>query len=284
MGGRGSAFVNYYNESDSSGVDLAILGDIMDSMDSDEDTKLPHSGYTDLLKQKNVHIKESTDNISEKIIVPNATKIHNLINEYTKTSKELKRSDEELRVRADKMPSNTEAMFVHSPVEFNDLQMVYNADAKYLTRERLERNTQEQIDHQYWTKSDNDELVNHTITHEYGHFVQRVLMEREIRTDKTAKARHERLLEDLEKANGNNGKIQRLLQSYSEECATRYIKGVQRVCRKNFGRDYEKTILSRYGATNNREYFAEIFCNAETNKNPNDIGKAMKIYLKKRLK
>lgn len=284
MGGRGSAFVNYYNSSDSSGVDLAILDDIIDNMDSDEDTKLPHSGYTDLLKRKNVHIKESTDKISEKIIVPNATKIHNLINEYTKTSKELKRSDEELRVRADKMQGNVEAMFVHSPVEFNNLQMVYNSDAKYLTRERLEKNTQEQIDQQYWTKSDKDELVNHTITHEYGHFVQRVLMEREVRSDKNAKARYEKLLTDINVNRGKKNKIQKLVQVYDEECATRYIKAVQRVCRKNFGRDYESVKLSEYGETNNREYFAEIFCNAETNRNPDDIGKAMKIYLKKRLK
>lgn len=284
MGGRGSAFISYENSNGSSGIDLNIIGDILDSIDEDKDTKLPHDGYTDKLKSNNIHIKESTDEISEDILVPNATKIYDISQKYKKPTKELKNQQQELRVRSHNLNDSVNAMFSSSPTNFENLQIIYNHDVKYLTKERLEKNTQKQIESNYWTRSDKDELVNHTISHEYGHFIQRVLMERDIQKNKQDKERREKLLNDLyTKGRNNPKKKQSLIQEYAEEYATKYIKSVQRVCRKNFGRDYEKKVLSDYSRKSNREYFAEIFCNSETNKNPDDIGKAMKIYLNKKL-
>lgn len=283
MGGRGSAFISYENSNGSSGIDLNIIDNILDSIDEDKDTKLPHDGYTDKLKSNNIHIKESTDKISEDILVPNATKIYDMSQKYKKPTKELKNQQQELRVRSHKLNDSVNAMFSSSPTNFENLQIIYNHDIKYMTKERLEKNTQKQIESNYWTRSDKDELVNHTISHEYGHFIQRVLMERDIQKNKQDKERREKLLNDIKSAKTNK-KIKDIMQEYAEEYATKYIKSVQRVCRKNFGRDYEKKPLSRYATDSNREYFAEIFCNSETNKNPDDIGKAMKIYLNKKLK
>lgn len=283
MGGRSSAYISYENPSGSSGVDLGIMSDISDSIDDDKDTKLPHSGWTQKLKDKNIHIKESTDKISEQILVPNAMKIHELSQKYGKSTKELKEQKQELRVRSHTMEGSVEAMFSSSPTNFENLQIVYNSDIRYMTKERLETQTQNQIASNFWTHSDKDELVNHTISHEYGHFIQRVLMERDIRSNKQDKERREKLLDDLGKTSKSKSKSYKIIQEYAEEYATKYIKAVQRVCRKNFGRDYEQKPLSDYSRESNREYFAEIFCNSETNKNPDDIGKAMKIYLNKKL-
>lgn len=281
MGGRGSAYISYKNSNSSSGVDIGLMADIIDTMEDDPDTKLPHKGYTQTLKDKHIHIKKSTDNIDEAIMVPNANKVQELTNKYTKTTKTLQKNDEQLRIRSSTLSNNVAAAFISSPVEFKNLQVVYNKDIQFMNKERLEQHTKNEIDSKFWTKS--DDLVNHTITHEYGHYIQRVLMERDIAQHNEDKARKQKLLSDIDQSKSQI-KTQKLIQEYSEEYATKYIKSVQKVCRKNFGRDYEKETLSRYSETSNREYFAEIFCNAETNTNPDDIGKAMKIYLSKKLK
>lgn len=283
MGGRGSAYISYKNSNSSSGVDIGLMADIIDTMEDDPDTKLPHKGYTQSLKDKHIHIKKSTDNIDEAIVVPNANKVQELTNKYTKTTKTLQKNDEQLRIRSSKLSSNVSAAFISSQTEFKNLQVVYNQDIQFMNKERLERQTQKQIDSGFWTKSDNEDLVNHTITHEYGHYVQRILMERDITQHNEDKARRNELIEDIKKSKSTSN-TQKLIQEYSEEYATKYIKSVQKICRKNFGRDYETKILSRYGTESNREYFAEIFCNAETNTNPDDIGKAMQIFLNKKLK
>lgn len=281
MGGRGSAYISYKNSKSTSGVDIGLMVDIIDTMEDDPDTKLPHKGYTQKLKDKHIHIKKSTDNIDEAIIVPNAHKVQELTNKYTKTTKTLQKNDEQLRIRSNKLSNNVAAAFISSPVEFKNLQVVYNQDIQFMNKERLERQAKNEINSGFWTKS--DDLVNHTITHEYGHYIQRILMERDISQHNEDKARKQKLLSDIDQSKSRS-KTQKLIQEYSEEYATKYIKSIQRVCRKNFGRDYEKEKLSDYSTESNREYFAEIFCNAETNTNPDDIGKAMKIYLNKKLK
>ncbi len=281
MGGRGSEFLSYQNFNSTSGVDYGIMAEILGGMDDDLDTKLPHKGFTEKLKQKNIHIKESTDKISEDILLANIKKVDEMANKYQKSTKTLKKHKEELRIRSHILQNGVEAAFMSSKTKFENLQVVYNQDIQFSTKERIEERTKDQIKQEYWTRS--DDLVNHTISHEYGHYIQRILMQRDIQKNKEDKERREKLIADIKKS-ASQRKAQHLIDVYSEEYATRYIKSVQRVCRKNFGRDYEKVKLSDYGTESNREYFAEIFCNSETNTNPDDIGKAMQIYLKKKLK
>lgn len=282
MGGRGSAFVNYYSVNLPSSVDRQLLFDILESTEEDKDTKLEHKGYTKILQDKNIHIKQSTDKISEEIIIPNAVKVDELSNKY-KSTKELKNNNEQLRIRSAVLSAGTEAEFVSNATEFKNLQLVYNQDAKYYNKERLENNVQKQIDIGHWVKSDKDQLINHTVTHEYGHYIQRVLMEKDAQT-KEGKESKEKLKQDLKLAKSNKSAYM-LVQKYSEDSATKYIKSIQRIARKEYGRDYEKEHLSNYSTTNNREYFAELFCSLNTNsKSQNDLTKAMDIFLKRRFK
>ena len=163
MGGRGSAYISYKNSNSSSGVDIGLMADIIDTMEDDPDTKLPHKGYTQRLKDKHIHIKKSTDNIDEAIMVPNANKVQELTNKYTKTTKTLQKNDEQLRIRSSALSNNVAAAFISSPVEFKNLQVVYNKDIQFMNKARLEQHTKNEIDSKFWTKS--DDLVNHTITH-----------------------------------------------------------------------------------------------------------------------
>lgn len=276
MGGRGSCYLNFHDSSASSGADLFMdLG----GLDEDKDTTKPYNGVTKELVDVKIHIKESTDKINEDIFVPNVNKFNSLAKKYTNATAPLKESDEQLRIRATKMPSQVQAVFSTNAAEMKDLQIAFNKDLTIATKESLESNVQEQIDSKFWTSSDKEELINHTPTHEFGHFVQRILMENERNTPE-GQQRFDEFFNKYCKTSSAKKK-QLLAQEYSETYATEYFKQVQKIHRKEFGKENIDDI-SRYGRTNNRECFAELFANANTSKEPTNLSKSLDIFLKER--
>ena len=276
MGGRGSCYLNFHNASASSGADLFMdLGNI----DDDKDTQKPYDGTTKKLIDAKIHIKESTDKINEDIFVPNVNKFKALANKYTNATAPLKEGDEQLRIRAAKMPSQVQAAFSTNAAEMKNLQIAFNKDLSLATKESLEISVQKQIDSKFWTSSDKEELINHTPTHEFGHFVQRMLMENERNTPE-GQERFDKFFNNYCKTSSAKKK-QLLAQEYSESYATKYFKQIQKIHRKKFGKENLEDI-SRYGQTNNRECFAELFANANTAKEPTNLSKSLDIFLKER--
>ena len=276
MGGRGSCYLNFHNASASSGADLFMdLGNI----DEDKDTQKPYDGTTKKLIDAKIHIKESTDKINEDIFVPNVNKFKALANKYTNATAPLKEGDEQLRIRAAKMPSQVQAAFSTNAAEMKNLQIAFNKDLSLATKESLEISVQKQIDSKFWTSSDKEELINHTPTHEFGHFVQRMLMENERNTPE-GQERFDKFFNNYCKTSSAKKK-QLLAQEYSESYATKYFKQIQKIHRKKFGKENLEDI-SRYGQTNNRECFAELFANANTAKEPTNLSKSLDIFLKER--
>ena len=279
MGGRGSCYLNFYDSSKSTSGDVDLF-DIMEGMEEDKDTNKEYNGKTEKLKQKNIHIKESTDKIPEEIFVPNVSKIDSLTRKYSDTAKLLGKEEKELAIRADKMPSNYAALFLHAGTKFDDLQIVLNQDLKFSNKERLEKNVEYQVVNNIWAKCDKEEYVNQTITHEFGHYVQKVLMQKELNT-KQGRIKYDKYIDDLSKATHIEER-QSIAKRYSEEYATKYFKSIQRIHRKYFGKENIKDI-STYGETNNREAFAELFANLNCSKEPTTLGKATEIFLAKKM-
>lgn len=277
MGGRGSCYLNYNNPNND---DNQILSDLLDNADNDKDTLKEYNGKTQKLKDKNIHIKESTDHLPEDVFIPNIRKIDSLTRKYLDTSDILENKQEQLSIRSDKLKSGTVACFISDSTNFSSLQIVLNKDLTFANRERVEKMTSEQIDSGFWSTSDKNELVNHTLTHEFGHYVQKVIMEKEKETPK-GKERYNKMSEALSNTNNINEK-NLILQTYSEDCATRYFKEIQRIHRKKFGKENENDI-SRYARKSNSEAFAELFANLNTSKNPNKLSQAMLIFLEKNM-
>lgn len=278
MGGRGSCYLNYYNDKNSTSADIDI-SDLFDNSLEDEDTKKEYNGKTQKLKNKNIHIKESTDNIPEEIFVPNIKKIDSLSRKYLETTGILEEHNQQLRIRADKMGGNVCAVFVANGTSFEGLQVVLNKGLELSTRENVEKTTKEQIDSGFWTKSDKQEYINQTVTHEFGHYVQKVLMEKELST-KEGMERFNAFKSALNNAKSHN-ETQRIVKAYSENYATNYIKQIQRIHRQKFGKENSADI-SRYGTTSNRECFAELFANLNTCKEPNNLSKCMEQFLERK--
>lgn len=274
MGGRGSCYLSFYNPNQSTSADFNLFD--FNDFDNDEDTKKEYNGKTEKLKLKNIHIKESTDDLSEEIFIPNIKKVDSLTRKYKFAPATLKDENQEMAIRSGKLNDNVCAVFVSS-TNFSNLNIVLNTDLKFSNREMVENISKTEIENGFWSKADKNEFVNQTITHEFGHFMQRVLMQKELST-KEGKQKYEELLQNLTTA---KNKKQRALiaQTYSENYATKYVKQIQRIHRKEYGKESIDQI-SRYASTNNREFFAELFAHLNCSKNPNTLAKCLDKILK----
>ena len=279
MGGRGSCYLNFYDNSKSTSGDIDLF-DILEGAEEDKDTEKEYNGKTEKLKQKNIDIKESTDKIPEEIFLPNVYKIDSLTRKYTDTTKILGKNEKELAIRSDKLGKNTVACFVHNGTKFDNLQIILNKDLILSSKKRIEEEAENQIKIGFWVKCDKGEYINQTITHEFGHYVQKVLMQKELGT-KQGKIKHDKFIEDLSNASNIKDK-EAIVQKYSEDYATKYFKSIQRIHRKHFGKETINDI-SRYGEYNNREAFAELFANLNCSKEPTTLGKATEIFLAKKM-
>ena len=279
MGGRGSCYLNFYDISKSTSGDIDLF-DILEGAEEDKDTDKEYNGKTEKLKQKNIHIKESTDKIPEEIFLPNVYKIDSLTRKYSDTTKLLGKEEKELAIRADKMPSNYAAAFFHDGTKFDNLQIVFNKDLTFSNKDIIEKRSEILINKGEWIKCDKEEYVNQTVTHEFGHYVQKVLMQKDLNT-KQGRIRYDKYIDELSKAT-NIKERQLIVKKYSEEYATKFFKSIQRIHRKHFGKENINN-LSEYGKTNNREAFAELFTNLNCSKEPSTLGKATEIFLAKKM-
>lgn len=273
MGGRGSCYLNYNNNDYN---DEVLLNDIFNNAKKDEDTLKEHNGKTQKLKDKNIHIKQSTDHIEEEVLMPNINKVDSLTRKYIETSNILDKKQTELAIRSDVLKGNAVACFIGS-ADFSSLQIILKKDLSFANRERAEAISQNEIDTGFWSKSDKNEIINHSITHEFGHYVQRVLMEKDKQT-KEGKEKYAQLEIDLKKTKTNKER-EKILKTYSEDYATKFFKEIQRIHRKKFGKEDENEI-SEYGRRSNTEAFAELFANLNTTKKPYKLSLAMEEFLK----
>jgi SPP1 gp7 family putative phage head morphogenesis protein len=113
-----------------------------------------------------------------------------------------------------------------------------------------------------------------TITHEYGHILEAEIIKNRIPAETMAKVRKLKAENKVKEAN----KILKLEESKHGRAIFNEIVGIAKENNKDFSL---KKNLSQYGYTNVFEAFAEIFTNSQCGA-PNEIGKAMQIWLKKR--
>lgn len=129
-----------------------------------------------------------------------------------------------------------------------------------------------------WKMPSSDDYRNtYTITHEYGHILEGYVSRS--RTDFDA------IKADIESTWGHNPKV-----------IPRYLNDAYNKSEKNLAKDIRNEIvdiaksnnknfdlesnLSKYGHTNDYEFFAEVFANSQCG-NPNELGNAMQQWLAK---
>lgn len=127
-------------------------------------------------------------------------------------------------------------------------------------------------------KMTDEELSIATITHEYGHILQNIIIESEM------------------KANGWNPKMPNAFADMTKKTSKSRFKWYFNIRKKVLDDCFDEILsiakqknpdfilsenISKYGCTDKAEFFAEVFMNSQLGA-PNELGKAMNIWLKRK--
>ena len=112
----------------------------------------------------------------------------------------------------------------------------------------------------------------YTVTHEYGHILQNVLMSQRIDIDAYNAAR--------EKTGLNAAKLKKLKKKTEDEAAKGIFSEILGIAKEKNSNFSLKDNISGYGKSNYQEAFAEVFANSQLGK-PNELGQAMLVWLER---
>lgn len=108
--------------------------------------------------------------------------------------------------------------------------------------------------------SGKEQLRRKTIVHEYGHLVQRELVNKNFNLDSSSPT---------------------FFKEYTSICND-LMNEFRSMFRKEIGRELQfKKDLSTYAMTDSKEFFAEAFCKMECNSPDDDVARVMNLFLKK---
>lgn len=248
MGGRGSS---YFNRSGSMRIKVS------DTYDQDKPTN-NRTRIVEKLTKRNVQVMASTDKIPDEILTPNLKQLDRIMSRFRQYSDYAE--VENLKVRTETFSNpNIQACFRCTTDSFTRPEIIFNKTYEKRNAIQIEQEVQVQINEKYWTKSDRQNLLVHTMTHEMGHYVQRVL------TEQIAEQRGE---VDIRARNP---------LKYDNTIANEMTNKIAMICKQKFN---SKIKTSEYGSTNDYEFFAETFSEMLTCDNPSDTAKSLEIYLK----
>lgn len=256
MGGRSSTF-KYSSDgrSDSQTIKYKPL------LSLEQDVQSTNSSEIESLKKFNHQICISTDAFKKENFNPNIAKLSELNNRFKTWTKLDKENN--LKIRAAKFEGNCVACFSSFGTSKKDMTIFLSDDLIYQNKGSLEALTKANISIEHWSKCDNKELINHTLSHEYGHFVQKLIIDKQLERDKV----------DLSTETNVN-----LIRSiYAKKCKREILN----ICKTQFKDDNK--FISEYGAEKATEFFAEAFANLVDSQNPSNIAKATEIYIKENL-
>lgn len=250
MGGRG-AFIGYKNRAGHHNKEIT------DTFDQDSKTTKT-TKISKTLEKKNFIVMKSTDKIPDEIFLPNMNKINKILEENPELYRAL--GKKKIYVRSEKFADpDTDACF--DDRNSQRTQIIYNKIIFGQTRKKFEAGARTVIKDKIWTRSDENELVNHVIVHEFGHFVQRILIDKQARLEGKPKGFHS--------------------SRYDKKQAEKMLEDIENICYNKF---HKPPKTSAYGTSDEYEFFAETFCELYTTKNPSYTAKALGIYLKEKLR
>lgn len=127
-------------------------------------------------------------------------------------------------------------------------------------------------------KLENYELSVATVTHEYGHILQNILIENEMKIQGWSPDEPGAFVDITKKTSKSRLKWYFNIRSkVLEDCFAEIVD----IAKKENPDFVLVNNISRYGFTDKAEFFAEVFMNSQLGA-PNELGKAMNIWLKRK--
>lgn len=123
-----------------------------------------------------------------------------------------------------------------------------------------------------------EELSIATVTHEYGHILQNILIENEMKVQGWKPDAPSAFIDITKKT--SKSRLKWYLNIRSKVLDDCFVEIVD-IAKKENPDFVLVDNISRYGCTNKAEFFAEVFMNSQLGE-PNELGKAMNIWLKRK--
>lgn len=138
------------------------------------------------------------------------------------------------------------------------------------------------IHHGWSMPCDESKSLVYSITHEYGHMIQNLLIQQAMEKEGWTMAKPDAFWDSKAKTSRGNLKwYYRIADEVRNECFLEIKELAEKIAEQD-GRVFNlNEALSGYGKQNEAEFFAEVFANSQLGK-PNDLGKAMNEWMKKK--
>lgn len=258
MGGRSSNF----SINKSTGQTRTQKTKIYPLTDEDSISEI-NNDYIDILQDKNHIVCHSTDNFNYDLVEPNLKKLNQMIDKFPGVAYNLK--GYEVNVRGALFdPPNVSACFEYYPQGKEEMTIWLNKDLYTKPKQLVYENEKATRQMGYFSKSDDNELLNAVISHEYGHFIEKLIIDKKLKDN-------ENFLDMKPNEKSREFSLQ----------AAKIKHEILKIEKERFNSN--ETHISDYGEENAKEFFAEAFANLATSKNPTNIAKATEIYVKENL-
>ena len=177
--------------------------------------------------------------------------------------------------------SNGEAIaYVRSKI-INPTEQELSLSPRYFfDKNELEKAQEDAVKSGWCMPSDtsSSELQVYAVTHEFGHMLQHILIKQKYEQKGWTIATAKDFIDISKKT--QNAKLKWYIEC-SNEVKEECFNEICDIARNNNNKFDLDENLSKYGLYNKSEFFAEVFANSQLSK-PNELGKAMNIWLEKK--
>ena len=234
--------------------------------------------------EENKHLIEDNYNIkfddktlrklNTELLTDNVQQLDYLLKKYPKMQEYIE--NKQVILTAENFKNKTTVACFSYDVEHKSLDFKLSKK-KFINYDNFIKKQKENIEKYYCMPCADNKVSVYSITHEYGHFIENMLISEYNELNPTEYAN---MLKKLEKAKTS---IQEntIFLNWEKSIADTIQDEILEIAKEKSTFFNPMTYLSTYGNTNSFEFFAECFANMECGKS-NILGEAMKEFLKRR--
>ena len=273
MGGRGSSFkdINNISESDEYWTDYG---------DADQDElSSEKNNLTKELKNNNILTCKSLYNLDENVVKTNLKQIIDLSYKQKSIIDDIL-NDTPIKIRSYMMNRISKKTYKKSP-EYSVLalfspikkQICFNARVlkDIPSIERIIESSQKTG---HSVKTDKNKAIFHIVTHEFGHFVEDCIIQKKIQQNVFDWSKYRKLIQskDYDKQYEAN----EIRKKYAEEIKLQ----IKQIATDKYNATGSQLKTSKYGESDDFEFFAEIYAESQLHTTRKPLIKAMQDFLK----
>ncbi len=227
-----------------------------------------------IIEEQNIKFcNNNLKQIDSNLLSENTQQLNELIEKYSTMKQYIKARN--VKFNALSLSSNTVAQ-VSTDVELENIEISLSK-SKYKNYNDFIEIEEKELEINHCMERSNKYKSTYTITHEFGHLIESSFID-EYNKNHLAEFYNMKTKALNAKTATQSKKI---IRNWESKIANNIAQEIYEIAKNNNPNFDLAKQLSQYGKENSFEFFAECFANAECGK-PNELGKAIKQYLKKR--